>query len=117
MPSQGTNTLGNWNSAQGYIVKLTGSDELIIEGFETANPAMTLAPGWSIVPVISSCNVDVESLLGEYEQIVMVKEVAGTGVYWPEKAINSLGNLVPGKAYFFLTNAAVSFTYPACGAK
>ncbi len=117
MPSQGTNTLGNWNPAQGYVVKLTGSDELVIEGFETANPTLTLATGWSIVPVISSCNVDLESLLGEYEQIVMVKEVAGTGVYWPEKAFNSLGNLVPGKAYFFLTNAAVSFTYPACGTK
>jgi len=116
-PSQGTNTLVNWNSAQGYIVKLTGSDELIIEGFETANSTLTLAPGWSIVPVISSCNVDVTSLLGEYEQIVMVKEVAGTGVYWPENGINSLGNLVPGKAYYFLTNAAVTFTYPACGAE
>ena len=117
MPSQGTNTLGNWNPAQGYIVKLTGSDELVIEGFETANPTLTLAQGWSIVPVVSSCNVNVASLLGEYEQILMVKEVAGTGVYWPENGINSLGNLVPGKAYFFLTNAAVSFTYPACGAK
>jgi PKD repeat protein len=117
MPSQGTNTLVNWNPAQGYIVKLTANDELVIEGFETASPAITLAPGWSVVPVISSCNVDAASLLGEYEQIVMVKEVAGSGVYWPENAINSLVNLVPGKAYFFLTNAAVSFTYPACGAK
>jgi PKD repeat protein len=117
MPSQGINSLVNWNPAQGYIIKLTGNDELIIAGVETASPAMTLAPGWSIVPVISACNVDVAGLLGSYEQIVMVKEVAGTGVYWPENGINSLVNLVPGKAYFFLTNAAVSFTYPACGAK
>ena len=113
LPSIGTNTLVNWNPAKGYIAKLTGSDELIIEGV-AANPTLTLAPGWTIVPVISSCNVNVASLLGQYGQIVMVKEVAGAGVYWPEKAINSLVNLVPGKSYFFLTNAAVTFTYPAC---
>lgn len=117
IPSQGINTLVNWNPAKGYAIKLTDNDELVFEGTETADATLTLEPGWTIVPVISACPVEVESLFGQYNQIIFVKEVADVDVYWPEKEINTLQNLMPGKAYFFLTNAAVTFTFPDCGSE
>ena len=36
----------------------------------------------------------------------MIKEIAGTGNYRPEMGINTIGNLIPGKAYFILNNSA-----------
>ncbi|NCA84017.1 MAG: hypothetical protein EOM83_00405 [Clostridia bacterium] len=39
--------------------------------------------GWNILPVLRSCEVDVENLFLEFENLQIVKQVAGTGIYWP----------------------------------
>jgi hypothetical protein len=46
-----------------------------------------------------------------------VKEVAGVHLYWPAFDINTLGNLIPGKAYFVALNDAGSIEFPACNDK
>nr|NQU92206.1 T9SS type A sorting domain-containing protein [Bacteroidota bacterium] len=47
---------------------------------------------------------------------IMVKEVAGWKVCWPEMGINTLGYLQPGKAYLMNTFTGTgTFSYPVCG--
>jgi len=113
-PSQGTNTLENWDAQSGYIVKMAQPAEVTFTGSAAASANYSLGQGWSIIPVTSSCNVDVAALFGSLSQVVMVKEVAGLGVYWPQNAISTLNTLMPGKAYYIYSSAPVSFTFPAC---
>jgi len=55
--------------------------------------------------VLSECAVDVEALFAG-KDMVIVKEVAGWNLYWPEYGINTLGAMLPGKAYFVLMGSA-----------
>jgi hypothetical protein len=117
-PDQEVQTFSNWNSNMGYILKTTSADNLNIQGFiKYPIPEIILMPGWSILPVGQQCVVTPETLLGNYPQIVAVKEVGGLRVYWPEKNIYTLENIIPGKAYevFNASDTEVSFTFPGCG--
>jgi hypothetical protein len=57
--------------------------------------------------------VDVAALF-EDKGVIIVKEVAGWNLYWPEFGINSLGALSPGKAYFVLMASNGNIEFPAC---
>ncbi len=113
-PAQSINTLENWDSSQGYVIKMAADEPILFQGMTMADRTIALSPGWSIVPVISECPVNVESLLDGFDQIIMVKEVAGLGVFWPDNDINTLETLLPGKAYYFFTSASATFTFPVC---
>jgi len=113
-PSQGINTIFDWNSQSGYIIKMTEDAQVFFSGVEAASGTVSFTSGWSVLPVTSSCEVNVADLFGAYTQVLAVKEIAGTGMYWPEKGINTLMTLSPGKAYYILTNDDLEFSYPAC---
>jgi PKD repeat protein len=113
-PANGNNTLGNWNSQDGYIIKISAENQLIIAGNELAGLSLNVPAGWSALPVLSSCTVSIEDLLDGSTEVVMIKDVAGKQVYWPEKEIFDLEVLQPGVAYYILTNAALSVTFPEC---
>ena len=104
-PGQNIFTLGEWNSHSGYVVKVTQDVSLPIDGVETPDKSLLLNEGWSIMPVLSSYSFDVAGLFGFSTALVLVKEVAGSGVYWPQFGINTLGFVQPGKSYFVLMNA------------
>jgi len=113
-PSQSIYTLENWDAQQGYLVKMLNSAEVNIVGSEAAAASVAIPSGWSLVPVTSACEVNITDLFGGFDQLVAIKEVAGTGMYWPEKGINTLMTLSPGKAYYILTSDELTFTYPEC---
>ncbi len=114
-PSQGINTINNWNSQSGYLIKMVNDAAIPLGGFETAGRTISVDAGWSVIPVASTCDVNTADLFGGFDQVVAVKEVAGTGIYWPEKEINTLPVMHPGKAYYILITSTLSFTYPECG--
>ncbi len=113
-PSQGINTLGNWDSQKGYVIKMINGAQIPFAGYEVASRTITLPAGWSVVPVTTSCDINTAVLFGGLPQVVAVKEVAGIGIYWPGKEINTLPVLKPGKSYFIYTDEGVTFTYPEC---
>ncbi len=45
---------------------------------------------------------------------VMIKEVAGWDLWWPDKEINTLSQLHPGNAYFVLMESEAIITFPDC---
>ncbi len=65
--------------------------------------------------MLNSCNNPAEELFNPIiDHLQIVKEVAGSGVYWPQFGVNTLGELVPGKAYFMLVDEDVEVEFPGC---
>lgn len=116
-PGQNTNTyLTGWHSWFGAQIKMSGSSTLNVSGYQT-NRQFSLKPGWNYLPVLSECPVDVSGWFSPLQTIVkVVKDIAGTGVYWPEYNINTLQELNPGKAYFIYWDIGLTLpvVYPEC---
>lgn len=113
-PSEGINTLGDWSEIAGYQIKMMQSRELTISGTNLVSREINLNSGWSFLPVLSECPVSVSAFLGSFNQVLIVKEIAGTGIYWPAQNINTIGNLLSGKSYMINISSNMTITYPEC---
>jgi hypothetical protein len=86
-----------------------------INGTEPEAMQTTLKAGWNILPILSECNVVLEDLIALVsDKVTVIKEVAGTGVYWPGFGVNTIGNLQPGQAYFIHVTESVTITFEDC---
>ena len=114
-PAYNINTIDNWEQHSAYKIKTDNDVSIDISGFIDENKTLQLEAGWNLIPVVSSCPVDVETLFATVvEDLEIVKEVAGYGVYWPAMGINNLGSLNPGKAYYVLMDNPASVTFGEC---
>ena len=114
-PDQSINTIGNWSPSQGYIIKTSNAVTLPFPGLVAVDDHFTLATGWNILPVLSSCNVAIGDLFASnIANIQVIKEVAGFDLYWPSFGVNTLQTLIPGKAYYVLTTSPFTVTFPVC---
>ncbi len=103
-PGQNVNTLGQWNENEGYMVKMAGEAQIPFIGTKNLENHFQLTSGWQILPVLSNCPLTMEELQNQLgSNLVMVKEIAGWRVFWPEMGISTLETLEPGKAYFLKT--------------
>jgi hypothetical protein len=111
-PAQNINTIGQWDAQQGYKIKLSNAAGLMISGTSPASQTITLSEGWNLMPVLSDVSVSCSDLFaGVMNDLVMIKEVAGSKVFWPSQSISSLTVLQAGKAYLvkMATAATISF--------
>lgn len=113
-PEQNINTIGNWNTHNGYKIKLSNNATLQFLGSLEENKTLSLPQGWSLIPVISDCQVSCEELFGSYNQVFLVKDVAATDVFWPAQNIQTLEKLIPGKAYYIYNSSPLTITFPSC---
>lgn len=113
-PSQGINTIGNWNYQTGYKIKAENTFDVTLTGTKIAIPTVELAAGWNLMPVLSYCGATTDELFATMTELDIIKEVAGVRLYWPAYGIGTLQNLEPGKAYFARMNNSAEFIYPAC---
>ena len=112
-PSQTINTIGSWESQSAFKIKVTEDCTLRISGYDDLNKDFDMAIGWNLVPIV--CNqpvVAIELFSVLYSGLIIAKDIAGSGVYWPEFGVNSLGSLQPGKAYFVKMRNAGTITFP-----
>jgi hypothetical protein len=116
-PETGTNTLGNWDYSTGYQIKALNDFDITLTGSKISDPTVDIPQGWSLLPVLVACETPVEDLFSGVDDLIIVKQVAGVNLYWPAYNINTLGNLIPGKAYFVALNEAESIEFPACNNK
>jgi hypothetical protein len=115
-PEEGTNTIGVWNHQQGYRIKTESPVQLEIAGWHSTQQTLTLNQGWSLMPVMTACELNPGVLFSDVGGTsVFVKEVAGVGIYWPALDINTIGNLKPGNAYYVRLGAAATIEFPSCG--
>lgn len=112
-PSAGMNTLGLWNVHSGYKIKVSEEVSFELTGFDIVNRTIALNAGWNLMPVICGndvpCN-DLFSALGN--NLTVVKEVAGTQVYWPGEEVMTLEHLEAGKSYMVKLESAGNVTFP-----
>lgn len=116
-PDANLNTLVDWNYESGYVIKLDQQELLSITGTikHPADP-VSIPPGWSLMPVRSSCLVSIASVFNDVNEIAVIKEISGTKLYWPAMQINTLEYLVPGEAYQILNsgNQTIFLEMPSC---
>jgi len=111
-PEQSINTLGNWNYQKGYFIKMEGGASLLFEGSSVATKNISLKPGWNLIPVLSENEVRLNQLYNQLgENLVILKEMIGHKVFWPDKQIYSLTMLLPGKAYQIKVENAQIISY------
>jgi len=112
-PEFEVNTIGNFDPAKGYLVKMNNAAALPISGFEFENKTISLTTGWNILPVLSGVNVNAQLLTGQLgNKLIIVTEIAGTGIIWPDQGISTLPFLIPGKAYMIKISSPGLFTFP-----
>jgi len=115
-PDQNINTMNDWSVTEGYKIKMENSAVLNIEG-KIIWPLQEIAipSGWSYLPVNTTCSVEVEELFSEFPEIIVIYEIAGPGIYWPDQGINTLQVLNPGKSYNILNSGSpISIRFPVC---
>jgi len=117
-PSEGYNTIGSWDNNSGYVLKVNGNTNFIINGSAYAGKTITLSAGWQYLPVLSQCPVDVLNMFGSnLSDIIIIQELIGTRIFWPAMQIYSLETLEPGKAYLVKMANEITLTFPDCAAK
>jgi hypothetical protein len=113
-PDGGVNTINNWSWLTGYQVKADNEFDVTLTGSKIDPAEVDLVMGWNLIPVLTPCGATTDDVFGGMTDLIIVKEVAGSNVYWPQFGIGSLQNLDPGKAYWVSMGDAASFTYPNC---
>ena len=116
-PEFDINTLGEWNTHQGYKIKLTGSSYFVFEGAQLADKTYAFEPGTAFVPVLSSEAVNVADLIVPLGNAVEFMFDIKTGdVYWPAGGVipgieGALEVLTPGYAYLtrFTQSGTIDF--------
>lgn len=114
-PDAGVNTIGSWNSHQGYKIKVDAPVTLPFLGCPETDKTVDLEATWNIFPVLSECVVQTSELFDPIlSDLIVIKEIAGTNVFWPDAGITSLSMLEPGKAYMAAVSTNTSITFQDC---
>jgi len=112
-PGEDINTIVNWDNQSGYSIKTNQQIEVVFYGELFQDKSVSLNEGWNIIPGLSECDVSVVDLLAGISNNV-IKEVGGSGVFWPEKDVYSLEYLHSGSAYYLYTDTPFTLTFPDC---
>ena len=111
-PAQSINTLQTWNSQDAFLIKTSEICTLSIQGEMESNNTVVLNEGWNLLPVVSEDPVNIENLLAPVsDKVQIVKDGAGPGIFWPDYNINTIGNLMPGSAYYIRVTETVEVSF------
>ncbi|HPR58879.1 MAG TPA: T9SS type A sorting domain-containing protein [Bacteroidales bacterium] len=114
-PGENVNTIGNFDNESGYAIKFTDDVQFNISGEYNANPTITLEAGWHYLPVLSECPASIAEVFGQYiDNVVIIQDLIGTYVYWPDMAVYTLEELQPGLAYKIKLSGETSVAFPEC---
>ncbi len=115
LPEWGFNGIGDWDTSQGYQMKVNAEVELAISGnyiVPELSP-ITLLEGWNLISYLRNENASAVAVFEEIiEDVVIVKN--GTGMaYLPEWEFNGIGEMNAGQAYQVKMNTERELLYNA----
>jgi len=114
-PQFGINTFGNSTGLNGLIVNLSASTSIDFSGTRTTNTQIEIPEGWSLLPVPVSCSMGYPELIAQLgENLIIVAEVNGDAVIYPEASMFTLTELLPGKAYLIKMVAPAQLIFQTC---
>jgi hypothetical protein len=112
MPDGNLNTLEYWEFTSGYQIKVNEGVSFLLSGTELQEKTISLQQGWNLMPVLSDQPVDILELFGTMiQEVIIIKEATGTGVYWPSMNISGLNELETGNTYLIKINQAFTVTF------
>jgi hypothetical protein len=114
-PQYEINTFDEATNLNGLIVNLSATGTIDFSGTKTTSTQINLPEGWSLLPVPVSCSLgyqEVIDLLGV--NLIIVTEVDGEGVIYPDGNDFSLTELLPGKAYLIKMAAPAQINFQPC---
>ena len=115
-PEENVNTLVNWDSNTGYVLKATEEVQFEICGSGSVDGQVVMEnAGWYFLPVLSACPANIEELFGEQiSDVIIIQELIGSKMYWPSQEIYTLQELTPGKAYKIKVATPMTLQFPMC---
>jgi len=112
-PAANLNTFQSIDPKKAFLVKVAESACVEIPGTLHENTEIFVPQGWSMIPVLSLEDHAIEDVFEDFaDDLVIIKEVAGFGVYWPQFDVNTIQYLKPGKAYLIKTNNSFNLYFP-----
>jgi len=113
-PDEGINTIGNWNTFDGYVIKAKEPTQILVYGIFESSQTVLLNAGWNIVPVLTYNPASTFVVFRDIDDLIdIVQEIGGSKVYWPSQGVYTLTQLMPGRAYMIRVKENCSFTYPS----
>jgi len=117
-PVAGTNTIGDWNSQQGYKVKVTSPSTWTFRGDPVTNTEVELTAGsFSYLPVLTNNMIPLTDVfVNPLVDIFYIYCTQTNEVYLPVLGLFTLSDLTPGFGYYLRMNndATASFPPAAC---
>ena len=115
LPEWDFNGIGNLNAGQGYQIKLSNANELLVLG-EYMTPEdhpLDLSAGWNMVAYLRLEPAAIDAVMAGITStgnLVIAKDYNGS-VYLPEFNFNGIGDMVPGQGYQLKVNIADVLQY------
>lgn len=114
-PDEALNTIGNWDNNSGYVLKVTKDFEFEVHGEAYAGSEVSIPVGWSYLPIVSRCPVTVMDMFGDnLDDVIIIQELIGVKVFWPDQGIYTLQTMKPGKAYNVKMANPGLVSFPEC---
>jgi dienelactone hydrolase len=97
---------------EGYILKTAQETMMQYAGYQHEDKTFVLNEGWNLLPVLSDQPADPVELFAQVnEHLILVKEIAGNKLFWPEFSIQTLDFLTPGNAYWVKVSQQVTVEF------
>ena len=115
IPSVPLNTIGQWNSLEGYQLKMKNARTLCFNGQRILPQAqyIPITAGWSIIPYYRDSVMSIAAAFASFvADVVIVKDQDGH-TYLPSAGVNTIGTLKPGQGYQIKLSAPHTLLYPA----
>ncbi|OQX78052.1 MAG: hypothetical protein B6D64_07345, partial [Bacteroidetes bacterium 4484_276] len=111
-PSQNVNTIGNWNTYEGYKIKMTEVGVLCMNG-QMSDKSVDLTNGINYLPVLDDQPVPAIDIFSQIEtELLYAFDIVNGLIYWPGGGLYTLQTLEPGKGYMVNLVAPGTVTYP-----
>ena len=115
LPDWGFNGIGYFLQDQGYQVKMSSSEVLLVEGEQVKpeNFPIDLNAGWNMIAYLRTEATSADLVfanLVENGNVVIVKDYNGNA-FLPEWGFNGIGEMLPGKGYQLKVNNSDELLY------
>lgn len=114
-PAQNINLIGNWNSNQGYKIKMNEAACFHVIGAMSENKTINVPQGASYIPVLCDQPVPAADIFSQFgNHLLFAFDLGAELIYWPEGGLYSLNVLEPGVGYLVNLHQSASATF-TCG--
>jgi hypothetical protein len=111
-PEEEINTIINWDRLSGYVIKTSGETQITICGAAPSDKTIQLTAGWNLIPVLRETDFPIIDIFAPVmNQLVIIKEVAGVNLFYPEFGIATLNIFQSGKAYLVKVSGDCTVTF------